>query len=83
MWILFTIIITNSSDTYFTTKSSYLYGFMILRTMWGVPARHGGIPKMDGVFHGNPDQKWMLTGGTLIYGNPHMQRGSKPMEYYN
>ena len=32
----------------------------------------GGTPKLNGGFIGeNPKIKWMMTGGTPIYGNPH------------
>ena len=27
---------------------------------------------MDGLFHGKSYYEWMMTGGTTIYGNPHI-----------
>ena len=34
---------------------------------------HGGTPvSLDGLFHGNSHEIWMMTGGTPIPGNPYL-----------
>ena len=37
---------------------------------------HGGTSKIDGLLGDNPNLKWMITGGTPIYGN--IQMGISP-----
>ena len=39
---------------------------------WGFPARHGGIPKVDGLEGKIILLRWMMTGGTPILGNLHI-----------
>ena len=41
----------------------------------GFPARHGGTPNSWMVFvRGNPNRKWMMTGGSPISGNLYMTK---------
>ena len=35
---------------------------------------------MDGLFHGNPIYKWMMTGGTLILGNHDMKKWNHQLD---
>jgi hypothetical protein len=54
----------------------YTIGFIVIcHLLWGVP-ENPGYPKLAGWFTTkNPNLKWMMTGGSPIYGNPHMDTG--------
>ena len=42
--------------------------------IWGFPARKMGVPKnMDGFCGKSHRNKWMMTGGSSIYGKHHME----------
>ena len=42
---------------------------------WGFPARNMGVPQARWMVfvRENPNLTWMMTWGTPVYGNPHME----------
>jgi hypothetical protein len=47
--------------------------FFFKNDIWGVPLMGVYFMRaLDGLFHGNPNKKWMRTGGTPIFGNLHI-----------